>query len=148
LVAAGTVERALLYLGALCWTLGRDTELLVFRVPPLVVPDAVDPEVDCAGLLTVELAGALVVAGAVEELGAGDVEAAGADASVGLGLGFDGGGAVGEEGVPKPGEVHAQARLTPTTATDRADKTAMVITRVRLDIRSTPLKSCSKSTPI
>ncbi|MGI8622038.1 MAG: hypothetical protein ACR2NB_00815 [Solirubrobacteraceae bacterium] len=117
------------------------------RVAPLVVDEAVDPEVDWLDALLPApdepVAGAAGLTGAA----AGAPAAAGGDVGGAAGLppgpleggavGGDGGGA-GDEGVPKPGEVHAHARLAPATATLNNDSTATQTMRIRRCIRLLP----------
>ena len=120
------------------WVLALDGAALVERAAPLVVAEAVA----LAGLLAVaaagaaELAGAL--AGAAAAAGAGEAGAGAAAAGAEAGGAEAGGG--GDDGVPKPGAVHAQAMLTPITAAPSTDKTATAITRVLPTICTTPFQ--------
>lgn len=122
------------------WVLALDGAALVERAAPLVVAEAVA----LAGLLAVaaagaaELAGAL--AGAAAAAGAGE---AGADAAGETEAGGAEAGGGGDDGVPKPGAVHAQAMLTPITAAPSTDKTATAITRVLPTICTTPFPNSS-----
>lgn len=152
-MAAGTVGAALrtrcpllaLRRGAGAEVRALDGVAFVERAAPLVVAEALA----LPGLLAVAEAGAEEAAGALPGAeavagGAADGEAGAAapppGGAAGGGLAEGGGG---DEGVPKPGAVHAHAMLTPITAAPSTDKTATAITRVLPTICTTPFPSSS-----
>lgn len=124
-------------------------EPLDWRVAPLVVEAALDPEV----LPALEPAplpapaepdeGAPALGDEGGEAGAADGGAGGVDGGAAAAGGAAGGaaaagGAGGEEGVPKPGAVHAQAMLAPATTTPSTESTAKQAMRTCLCITPSP----------
>jgi len=116
---------------------------------PLVVDEALEPEVLEAELPApaplVPVAGAAALAGGAAAWAPAGAVAGGAGGAVVApppapagGAAWAAGGAGGEEGVPKPGAVHAQAMLAPATATPRTDRTAKQAMRTCLCITPSP----------
>ncbi len=110
-------------------------------VPPLVAPLVVPDAVECTALPAEAPAELPADPGAAAEAGGADggATAGAATAAPEGGAGGGVGGAGGDDGVPKPGLVQAQAMLAPTTAVASTDNTATASKRVRLSIHTTPL---------
>ena len=96
----------------------------VLFTAPLVVADAVAPDVEVLLVGAFVADGVGAAAGAVAVAGAGAAWTGGATTAAGCGAAVDAGGAAGVAGVPNPDGVQAQARPAPTTATPSSDKTA------------------------